>query len=260
MTMTTLGVLLSETGGSIKTGPFGTALKAAEYSESGVPLVSVGEIGDGRLVISEKTPRVSQETTDRLSEYLLRRGDLVIGRKGAVERSALINGEQDGYFLGSDGIRVRFGVSVDSTFMAYQFRSEVVRRWLTTHASGTTMASMNQAILGRLPILVPPFHTQKSIAEVLGVLDDKIAANERVVALADQMAISVLEANLVNENTTLGELAQVTMGTSPSGETFNEHGEGEPFFREFVTLERESRWFESGRPSRFGWRRLVKFC
>ncbi len=34
----------------IKTGPFGTLLKAAEYSSGeGMPLVSVGEIGDGVL-------------------------------------------------------------------------------------------------------------------------------------------------------------------------------------------------------------------
>ncbi|WP_009883472.1 restriction endonuclease subunit S [Brevibacterium aurantiacum] len=178
--MTKLGILLDETGGSIKTGPFGTALKAAEYSENGVPLISVGEIGDGRLSIGKKTPRVSEETTERLSEYLLWRGDVVIGRKGAVERSALINEDQDGYFLGSDGMRVRFGDSINSTFMAYQFRSDAVRRWLISHASGTTMASMNQAILSKLPILVPPNRTQQAIAEVLGALDDKIAANERL--------------------------------------------------------------------------------
>lgn len=178
--MAKLGALLNETGGSIKTGPFGTALKAAEYSQNGVPLISVGEIGDGKLSIGKKTPRVSEETTERLSEYLLQRGDVVIGRKGAVERSALIGEGQEGFFLGSDGIRVRFGDSINSTFMAYQFRSAVVRKWLIAHASGTTMASMNQTILSKLPILVPPSQVQRGIAEVLGALDDKIAANERL--------------------------------------------------------------------------------
>jgi len=43
---------------SIKTGPFGTLLKAAEYAESdGVPLISVGEIREGFLQITDQTPR-----------------------------------------------------------------------------------------------------------------------------------------------------------------------------------------------------------
>lgn len=114
-----------------------------------------------------------------------------MGRKGAVERSALIKDDQDGYFLGSDGIRVRFGDSINSTFMAYQFRSDAVRRWLISHASGTTMASMNQAILSKLPILVSPIRTQQAIAEVLGALDDKIAANEKVVARTAELCAAI---------------------------------------------------------------------
>ena len=42
---------------SIKTGPFGTLLKASEYSEGdGVPLISVGEIRKGFLRVTEQTP------------------------------------------------------------------------------------------------------------------------------------------------------------------------------------------------------------
>ncbi|AOP52095.1 restriction endonuclease subunit S [Brevibacterium aurantiacum] len=218
--MTKLGILLDETGGSIKTGPFGTALKAAEYSENGVPLISVGEIGDGRLSIGKKTPRVSEETTERLSEYLLWRGDVVIGRKGAVERSALINEDQDGYFLGSDGMRVRFGDSINSTFMAYQFRSDAVRRWLISHASGTTMASMNQAILSKLPILVPPNRTQQAIAEVLGALDDKIAANERAVKIAAALSSAIYQSFSVRANARidLRELVDTQYGVTVSAD------------------------------------------
>ena len=46
---------------TITTGPFGTLLKAAEYSESdGVPLISVGEIREGFLRITADTPCVPQ--------------------------------------------------------------------------------------------------------------------------------------------------------------------------------------------------------
>jgi type I restriction enzyme, S subunit len=84
----TIGELLDCSGGSIKTGPFGTKLKASEYTATGVPVISVGEVGFGRLQIHEKTPRVDKTVWSRMPEFLLSPGDIVFGRKGAVQRSA----------------------------------------------------------------------------------------------------------------------------------------------------------------------------
>jgi hypothetical protein len=47
-TETTIGHILEKSCGGIQTGPFGTKLKAAEYTADGVPVISVGEIGYGR--------------------------------------------------------------------------------------------------------------------------------------------------------------------------------------------------------------------
>lgn len=94
--------------GAIKTGPFGTLLKASEYSGTvGVPLISVGEVGPGAFKVKEHTPRVPENVVRRLPQYVLQTGDIVFGRKGAVERSALVTKNENGWFLGSDGISVR---------------------------------------------------------------------------------------------------------------------------------------------------------
>ena len=82
---------------TIRTGPFGTLLKASEYSAGdGVPLISVGEIRQGFLRITDHTPYVSDTVTRRLPQYVLRKGDIVFGRKGGVDRSALIRSGQEG--------------------------------------------------------------------------------------------------------------------------------------------------------------------
>ena len=85
---TTLGEFLDATEGSVQTGPFGTKLKASEYTETGVPVISVGEVGFGRLRLHDKTPKVDNTVWERMPEYLLKTDDIVFGRKGAVERSA----------------------------------------------------------------------------------------------------------------------------------------------------------------------------
>ena len=112
--VTTVGSLLADCGGSVKTGPFGTALKASEYSLEGVPLISVREIGYGSLIVNHSTPRVPPEVTQRLPDYLLKAGDIVFGRKGAVDRAAIVKVHQEGWFLGSDGIRLRLPEICDS--------------------------------------------------------------------------------------------------------------------------------------------------
>lgn len=153
---TTLGDLVNELGGSIKTGPFGTALKAREYAPDGVPVISTGEVRHGFLQVHPKTPLVGADTQERLSSYLLRHGDIVFARKGAVDRSAWVKQNETGYFLGSDGLRVRINVAPeDSRFFAYLLQSDKVLAWLELNATGTIMKGLNQKILAAIPMGIP---------------------------------------------------------------------------------------------------------
>lgn len=195
---TTIGALLAKDGGSVKTGPFGTTLKAKEYSNQGVPLISVGEVGYGSLRVHASTPRAPREVVERLPEYLLQAGDIVFGRKGAVDRSAMVKPEQAGWFLGSDGIRLRLPSTCDKRFVAYQLQSSEARSWLLQHATGTTMASLNQGTIERVPIVVPPLSEQRAIAHVLGTLDDKIELNRGMSETLEAMARALFESWFVD--------------------------------------------------------------
>ncbi|OGS74627.1 MAG: hypothetical protein A2063_10155, partial [Gallionellales bacterium GWA2_60_142] len=173
----------------IKTGPFGTLLKASEYSVSnGVPLISVGEIRGGYLRITDGTPRVSEAVVRRLPQYVLRKGDIVFGRKGGVDRSALIRQQQEGWFLGSDGISVRPTKVCCDEYLGFYFQSTRVKGWLLQNAIGTTMPSLNQEVLRNVVVAVPPTKTeQEAIAAALSDADALIAALEQLVAKKRQL-------------------------------------------------------------------------
>jgi type I restriction enzyme S subunit len=164
----------------VQTGPFGTVLKAEEYSELGVPLISVGEIRRGHIQVSKHTPRISDEIKRRLPDYVLKEGDIVFGRKGAIDRNAIISSEQDGWFLGSDGIRLRLNNEFDSVFLSYQLRCPAIGEWLLRNSSGSIMPSLNQKILDRLPVWLTDEADQRRIASVLSTLDEKIELNNRI--------------------------------------------------------------------------------
>ena len=236
---TTLGDLVRGKQAYLQTGPFGTALKADEYQKEGVPLISVREIKAGRIVIDDNTPRLGENTIKRLSRYLLHEGDIVFGRKGAIERSGLISKSQDGFFLGSDGICLRLTGNIDAAFVAYQIRSKRIATWLMANAGGTTMPSMNQSILDRLPLSLPPLPTQRKIAAVLSSLDDKIENNRKICANLEAQAQAIYKSWFVDfepfggkmpqgwKMGKLGDVGNIVGGATPSkakAEFYTEEG------------------------------------
>lgn len=167
----------------IITGPFGTLLKATEYTDGdGVPQISVGEIRDGYFRIGQSTPRIPKEVTRRIPQYLLRANDVVFGRKGAVERSSLVTDKEDGWFLGSDGICVRPIAGHQPEYLAAQLRSPLVKSWLLQNSIGTTMPSLNQSILGRVLVTIAPIAEQRAIATALSDMDALLDGLDRLIA------------------------------------------------------------------------------
>ncbi|MEL4356675.1 MULTISPECIES: restriction endonuclease subunit S [unclassified Luteococcus] len=64
----------------------------------------------------------------------------------------------------------------------------------TAYNSGSAQPSLNRNFLGDIPVSLPPLPEQQAIAEVLGALDDKIAANRALVATMEQLMTAKIAA------------------------------------------------------------------
>jgi type I restriction enzyme S subunit len=94
------------------------------------------------------------------------------------------------------------------------------------------MPNLNTSILSAVPLTVPDATVQRAIAGVLGALDDKIAANNKLVEVADELGASLTRRGLdISESVPLSSIADIVMGSSPSGSSFNEIGEGTVFYQ-----------------------------
>lgn len=102
---------------------------------------------------------------------------------------------------------------------------------LSGYDSGSVQPMLNRNYIAQVKVLVPPLPEQRAIAEVLGALDDKIAANTALAAAADRYGSTVLDRSLTTDRVRLDSLALITMGSSPAGETLNEAGDGMPFYQ-----------------------------
>lgn len=231
----TLGQLATQGRAEIKTGPFGTKLKADEYTSEGAPLISVREIQLGRVEVGPHTPCVPPAVQARMPEYLLQLGDIVFARKGGIERSALIPKEQVGFFMGSDALRVRLDDTTCSRFVSYVVRSRQTQAWLIQHSTGSTMASLSGRVLALLPLKLPPLPEQRRIAAVLGALDDKIELNRKMNQTLEEMAQAIFKSWFIDfDGHDPADLVDSELGPIPRGWEVGSFGDVAELHRETV--------------------------
>lgn len=188
-----VGELVDAGFAEIKTGPFGTQLRASDYVQSGRPVLNVRNVGFGEIRPKD-LEYVNEETAQRLSTHLLKVNDIVFGRKGAVERHAFIGEKYDGAMQGSDCIRLR--VSDDSPmparFITFALRTQQHQSWMQAFCShGATMASLNQDIVRQIPLPDIDASLQALAVAILQSIDDLIENNRRRVAVLEEMARAI---------------------------------------------------------------------
>ncbi|NYI80628.1 restriction endonuclease subunit S [Nocardioides panzhihuensis] len=202
----------------------------SDFQADGVPVASAILVKNGRLDLSDAR-FVDSKTYARWMGVPTRAGDVLLTSEAPLGRVARVPSDEP-LVLGQRlyGLRGREGI-LDSGYLYYALQTERVRSDLVGRSTGTTVFGIRQSSLRNIVIPAPSFEEQRSIAEVLGALDDKIAGNERVIASADQLATALMQQALVDRSVPLVEVAAVTMGSSPPGTSYNEDGTGMPFYQ-----------------------------
>lgn len=237
----------------IRTGPFGTQLRASDYVASGIPVINVRNIGYG-TINEEKLEYIDEQTAMRLSMHLLRTNDIVFGRKGAVDRHAFIVEKYNGWLQGSDCIRLRVNTKkLLPQYLSYYFLTKRHKGFMESMCShGSTMASLNQKILEKIEFPYVSVENQMKIVDVLSAIDRKVMVNRNINANLQQQAKAIFKSWFVDFEPfqdgefveselgpipkgwrvgELSEVATITMGQSPSGKSYNEEGNGSVFFQ-----------------------------
>ena len=158
----------------------------------------------------------------------------------------------------------------DPLFLYYYFNSPDGLHSLDTIRRQVAVAGITGKDLEQLNIHLPPLPEQRAIAHILGTLDDKIELNRQMNQTLEAMARAIFQdwfvdfgpvrAKMAGEETylppelwdlfpdnlvdselgeipegweiqTISECFNLTMGQSPPGSTYNEEGEGLPFFQ-----------------------------
>ena len=186
-------------GFGIQTGPFGSQLHKKDYVPVGTPIITVEHLGENRI-LHEGAPCVSEKDRLRLSKYWLRKGDIVFSRVGSVDRRALVRDAEDGWLFSGRCLRVRPNSNhIDAAFLSYFFGLPSFGEHIRSVAVGATMPSLNTQILSDIRVPHPKnLGEQRSIAHILGTLDDKIELNRRMNQTLEEMARALFKSWFVD--------------------------------------------------------------
>ena len=158
--------------------------------------------------------------------------------------------------------------AIDTRYLFFVMCSPDYRHEILASATGTTVKHTSPDRIKQFRFLLPPLREQRRIAHVLGSLDDKIELNRRMNETLEEMARAIFKDWFVNFGPVrakmegrdaylpeeiwrlfpdrlvelgevpegwgvrrLGDCYDLTMGQSPPGHTYNDDGEGVPFFQ-----------------------------
>ena len=156
--------LLKDVSEKIQIGPFGSQLHQEDYIENGIPLINPMHLKDGEILPDFKYS-ISISKRDSLPNYILKAGDVIMGRRGEMGRCGLVTEKENGWFCGTGSLFVRPRQRVDSTFLYYQLRSDHCKKYLELNAGGTTMTNLNLKIVSSIPIFIPSLEEQHRIVQ-----------------------------------------------------------------------------------------------
>ena len=220
----------------IQTGPFGSQLHKEDYVQDGTPIVTVEHLGN-RVFTEQNLPMVSDADKERLNKYVLSEGDIVFSRVGSVDRCSYVDSNHSGWMFSGRCLRVRPYNAIYPLYLYYFFCMESTKQFVRNIAVGATMPSINTKLMGEIEVSVPSIDTQKRIAAILSAIDDKIELNTAINENLEQQAQAIYAQMFIEsaeeswETGSLSDIAVITMGQSPKGDTFNETGEGAVFYQ-----------------------------
>jgi type I restriction enzyme S subunit len=117
-------------------------------------------------------------------------------------------------------ISVKDDSLLDRRFLYYRLRSSDYRNHILATASGSTVRHTSPGRIMQFETVLPPIETQRSIAALLGSLDDKIKQNRCTVEKLGRLAATIFQAWFVDFEPVKAKAAGSTSLCSMSPELF----------------------------------------
>lgn len=177
--------------------------KPAKDFGSGYPFLSFKDVFYNYF-IPDKLEQLVQSNEKERSGCSVQRGDVFLTRTSETMNelgmsSVALKSYENATFNGfCKRLRPKENCPLLPEYVGYYLRSPKFRSEMLAFSTMSTRASLNNEMIGRLKVIVPPLDEQKTIAHVLKTLDEKIELNRQTNQTLEQMAQALFKSWFVD--------------------------------------------------------------
>lgn len=204
-----------------------------EYWDGDIPWLSVKDFNNDFRFVYETEKHITELGLNNSSTKLLKAGDIIISARGTVGEIATIPFPM-AFNQSCYGLRAKKEI-VTADFLYYLIKHNIHVLKKNTH--GSVFDTITRDTFAGIEVDIPDMDSQTKIAEILSNIDEKIEVNVRINENLEQQAKAIYQQMFIDNASsdwtegTLRDIADITMGQSPSGSSYNEDGNGTVFFQ-----------------------------
>lgn len=205
--------------------------RTAPTADAGTPLIATNCIKESALYpVFENVRYVDDEAMRTWFRGHPEPGDILFVCKGSPGRVALVP-DPVSFCIAQDMVSVRpDSAKVYPKYLFAALRSRIVRSRIDNMHVGSLIPHFKKGDFDKLLIPLPDSASQRQIGDLYFVLSDKIESNRCAIDIAESLADTTF-ATAASTSVALDDVAILTMGNSPSGDTYNDSGDGMPFYQ-----------------------------
>ncbi|WP_048306471.1 restriction endonuclease subunit S [Halomonas sp. PR-M31] len=170
--------------------------KSPKKTTSGIPLITAKIVKNGRIEDAQEF--IATEDYDSwMRRGLPKVGDVLLTTEAPLGEVAQVRDSR--IALAQRLIALRGNdKTLDNSFLKYLLQSAAVQNELLSRSTGTTVVGIKQRELRKITLQLPPIDEQRTIADILGTLDDKIELNRQMNGTLEAMARAIFKAWFVD--------------------------------------------------------------
>lgn len=210
---------------SIAMGPFGSRITRDNFVPKGVPVIRGNNLNDDRFGNNDFV-YLTEQKADELRASNAFPDDIVITHRGTLGQVGIIpsNAQYPRYVVSQSQMKLTVDPSLaDPHFVFYFFKSPQGQQALLANTSQTGVPAIAQPTtsLRAIQLDLPPLAQQRTIASILGALDDKIELNRQMNQTLEGIAQALFKSWFVDFDPVRAKMAN--MGLAGSRSSAYEH-------------------------------------
>lgn len=123
---------------------------------------------------------------------------------------------------------------IEPAYLNYLLQTKCFKKTLQQYTTGMKVFRVHPRDISRIEIKVPNIEKQRAIIKILDQIHFKIRINNRINDYLAEIAIALFNKQCPQTkqlNAVLSNIAEITMGQSPVGSSYNEEGNGVVFYQ-----------------------------